>query len=101
MDWFGRKRRAEGRRALETALAEISARHNAMEVFIYSILNTLSAEDRKEILGSMRQFVVKMGDLSPATYVPDGNEVTYRNELSRVLQLFIEETKDGWPKISN
>jgi hypothetical protein len=94
MDWFGRQRREEERQALARALAEMSARHHATELFVLAILDALDTTDREAVLASVRKCMASTGEAMPPSFVPAGSETAYRNELSRVLQILMEMTMD-------
>lgn len=56
------------------ALAELSARHHATELFVPAILDALDATNREAALDSVRKFVGSMDEAMPPSFVPAGNE---------------------------
>ena len=95
MDWFGRQRREEERQTLARVLAEMSARQHATELFVLAIFDALDTTNREAALDSVRKFVASMDEAMPPSFVPAGNEMAYRNELGRVLQILMEATVGG------
>ncbi|MGO9048966.1 MAG: hypothetical protein ACLQFW_19140 [Xanthobacteraceae bacterium] len=97
MDWFGRQRRAAERARLEEeraqvqfALIQITARLNNLDAFALGLLKTLSQVERDKVLDTMRRLVAQMGKMPLPNYLPSELAPDFRNELSRVMQLFIE-----------
>jgi hypothetical protein len=96
MAWFQRKRHeVEQNIKIEVPLAQIAARLNGVEVMVTALLLTLNVAERDRVLDALRRFVVQMGHLRPPKYVPQNQEQLFRDELSRVLQIFIETAKDS------
>lgn len=90
MDLFGAKRRAEARARIEIS-QKIMARVMTLEAFAISLAVGMPEDRRNHLLEAMRAIVVSLGEVShPKFAVPDGEEQAFRNELSRVMQTFVE-----------
>ena len=103
MDWFGRRRRAEERARLEFALIQITARITCLEAVAIGLLSALPSE-RDGVLEAIRQLVVRMGQMTLPSYLPPEQAQSFRDELSRILQILIEtmhDTPDAEPLQSN
>jgi hypothetical protein len=103
MDFFGRKQRAEERRIPENAITAVIARLSCLEALTFGIAAELTPQARENLLNSMRGFVVVLGGLQRPEFVPARNEQHFRDEVSRIAQLFVETVKKVPPKpiISN
>jgi hypothetical protein len=92
MDWFGRKRREQDLSQMQEAILKLTARLTCTESLICAILLTEDPQQRERVLAGARAFAVQLGDLKPPHYVQEEKQQDYRNEVSRALQAFIENT---------
>lgn len=95
MDLFGRKRRQQERDNFEEIITELVARLNCVEGLTFHLLSTLPPGPRENALNEMRTFVVQLKELQPPSYIPAHRQQQFRDELSRVAQIFIENAKDA------
>lgn len=75
---------------LARTLAIIGARANCVEAIVVSLIRQLPTSDREQQIRLMRDLVVDMGDLKAPSYVPKEHHQKYRDELSRMMQVFMK-----------
>ena len=86
MDWFGNKRMAEERKALERRLAEMEARANSTHAIALCSLRTMRIEQRLSTSLELQKFLATpTGGRSPES-VPDDYRPIYLEEFRRVIQ---------------
>jgi hypothetical protein len=93
MGLFGRRPQQERDNGnVEQAIAVISARLRLLEVLTSHLLAEVPPLKRVGLLEQARKIVAGLKVLPPPTHVPPGREQEFYNELSRAMQVLIEET---------
>jgi|SRR5882724_1254889 len=82
---------------MEKAIAVISARLRLLEVLTPHLLAEVPPMKRVGLLEEARKIVGGLKVLPPPTHVPPGREQEFYNELSRAMQVLIEETTKCGP----
>ena len=88
MDFFGRKRRAAERAQLEHTLIHLSSRTSLTEAVTFGLLETFSPQQRDEIMATVHGLIVRTGEMPLPDYIDQRLAQAYRDEQSRVMQLF-------------
>jgi len=100
MSFFGRRHQQERDRMeqerdnIEKAITAMSARLKCLEALTFGLVAELSPTKRDRLLQQFQEVVGGLKILPPPTYVPNRRDQDFRDELNRVMQIFIEDAKN-------
>jgi hypothetical protein len=96
MRFFGKRRPqkhddAAERDEIEKAIAAMSARLEGLEALTFGLVAELPSNKRDRLLQRFREVCAERCVLPPPKCVPDHRVEDFRNELRRVMQIYIEK----------
>ena len=96
MHFFGKRRPqkhddATERDKMEKAIAAMSARLEGLEALTFGLVAELPPAKRDRLLQRFREVCAERCVLPPPACVPGNRAEEFRNELRRVMQIYIEK----------